>query len=518
MLDEILQSLASNLVDVAVYGAIALVTIVGLFKCILPVRAAAARLRRAIRMMEHLPDTEGARPAWQDVLFLGKPMQGSWRKFLTNAEQLDARGLACDVGDYVNDDSVIYAVGHVQLADVIPGLLTSLGILGTFIGLMNGLSGLDMSDAAKTMESIPMLISGMTFAFATSIAGISCSLMFNMFNRMATGSATRAIDDFNEAFTDIVMQTPLDDNVKAICQQEDQTTLLRHAVNDMSMRVSDGIITAVESSLKPITLSMNNFILGQTQAQMDGIANIAQQFIGQMNHALGGQFLQLGKTLSGINQSQEISAVSIERAMASADVIMQNMMNIQSTTERVMQRYDSFIHAMENNNVQNDAFLTHGSQVLKGMMTSAKEQAALIDTLQKSQRELQADMKDYSKWSSQVLSAVKEQSDGALRLSGQMSGQMQQSGKLLADSYSSFVEQLSTGLSRSMGMFDENIHSVLNTLNDRLRALEKVVQQAPEQAQRYQTQTEGYITALSKLQQSISDIADALPKPLMEGA
>ena len=85
---------------------------------------------------------------------------------------MDARGLNCNVEDYVNDDTVIYAVGHAQLAEVVPGLLTSLGILGTFIGLMRGLSGLDLNDAAKTMESIPQLIGGMTYAFTTSIAQV----------------------------------------------------------------------------------------------------------------------------------------------------------------------------------------------------------------------------------------------------------------------------------------------------------------------------------------------------------
>ena len=193
-MQEILENLAANLADFLIYFAIALVALIGICKCVIPVRRAAHRLRKGIHLLE-TSSGEG-RPVWQDVMFLGKDMQGAWRRFLVNAEQLDARGLNCNVEDYVNDDSVIHSVGHSQLAEIIPSLLTSLGILGTFIGLMRGLGGLDVSDAAKTMESIPQMIGGMTFAFMTSIAGIACSLIFNMLNRMAYGSATKAIDDF----------------------------------------------------------------------------------------------------------------------------------------------------------------------------------------------------------------------------------------------------------------------------------------------------------------------------------
>ena len=111
---EILENLASNLTDFLIYLAIAMVMLIGLFKCVLPVSRAARRLRHGIHLLE--TSTGEGRPVWQDVLFLGKEIQGSWRRFLVNAEQLDARGLNCNVEDYINDETVIYTVGHAQLA------------------------------------------------------------------------------------------------------------------------------------------------------------------------------------------------------------------------------------------------------------------------------------------------------------------------------------------------------------------------------------------------------------------
>ena len=507
-MNGILENLAANLTDLLIYIAIALVALIGIFKCVLPVSRVARRLRRGIHLLETA--TGEGRPVWQDVLFLGKEIQGPWRRFLVNAEQLDARGLNCNVEDYINDETVIDSVGHVQLADVVPSLLTSLGILGTFIGLMRGLGGLDVSDAAKTMESIPQMIGGMTFAFMTSIAGISCSLIFNMLNRMAYGSATSAIDDFTDAFADLVMQKPLEDNVQMICQQEDRSALLRRLSTDMGNKVSDGILSSVEKSLTPVAQSMNQFILGQTQAQIDGVANIANQFIAQMHRMLGNQFIQLGQTLSEVNQAQTVSLESMERTMAAADQILSGMNQVQDVNTRMMERFESYVRTLDQAQESSGEFLTHGSQVLSGMITASREQADFMNNLKSAQQDMQASMRDYADWSSRVLTAVQRQADGAMNVTGDMTAKMDESSRRLADTYASFVEDLSGGFSRALAMFDENIHSVLGALNEKLEEISRAADTTPGQSVRLQKETEGCITAISKLQQAVAGMTAAL--------
>ena len=48
---EILQSLAANLADFFIYLAIALVAVIGVVKCVLPVRRVARRLNRGVRLL-----------------------------------------------------------------------------------------------------------------------------------------------------------------------------------------------------------------------------------------------------------------------------------------------------------------------------------------------------------------------------------------------------------------------------------------------------------------------------------
>ncbi len=506
---ELFQGLADNLVDFIIYAAIAIVEIIAFIKCVFPVRHSARCLRRAIHQLELTPSS-GDRPVWQDVMFLGKDMQGAWRRFLNNAEQLDARGLNCDVSDYINDDSAIYATGHIQLSEIVPGLLTSLGILGTFIGLVRGLGSLDVSDATKTMESIPTLIGGMTFAFATSIAGVACSLAFNMIHRMATGSATRAIDDFQDAFAEIVMQKPLDEGVQVICQQEDRAAFLRRAIGDIGTRVGDGVTQAVERTFTPVTQAMNHFILGQTQTQVEGLSAIVQQFVGQLNHTLNGQFLQLGQTLAALNQAQTVSYDSLQRTMAASETILDGMQNLQELNKRVMERFEGYINAIDDSQRNSAAFLTHGSQVLSGMLTASGEQTDFLQSLKAAQQDLASGMKEYAAMSAQMMDAVRKQQSGAESSGKQVAHSLEESGKLLSGSYTSFVENISAGLSRTLGLFDENMDGVMTTLTQKLDELKNVLASAPNQAKAYREETEGCVAAMSKLQTVLADLTEAV--------
>ena len=507
-LQNLTANFAANVTDFLIYAAIALVMLIGIVKCVLPVNRSARRLRRGV----HLLETSGGegRPVWQDVLFLGKEVQGPWRRFLVNAEQLDQRGLNCNVEDYINDDTVIYSVGHAQLAEVVPSLRTSLGILGTFIGLMRGLGGLDVSDAAKTMDSIPQMIGGMTFAFMTSIAGISCSLVFNMLNRMAYGSATGAIDEFTDAFADLVMQKPLEDNVQMICQQEDHSALLRRLSADMGSRVSEGIVSGVEQCLTPVAQSMNQFILGQTQAQIDGVAGIASQFVNQMNRMLGNQFTQLGQTLSQVNQAQAVSFESMDRTMAAADQILSGLSQVQEVTNRVMERFESYINTIDQAQESSGAFLTHGSQVLSGMLTASQEQSDFLASIKTAQRDLQASMHEYADWSGRVLSAVQTQADGAMNMAGDLNARMDESSRKLSDSYSAFVQNLSGGFSQALGMFEKNMHDLMGAMNEKLEEIRQAESAPSGQAARLQKETEGCVQSLSKLQRALAQMTAAL--------
>ena len=91
---------------------------------------------------------------------------------------------------------------------------------------------------------------------------------------------------------------------------------------------------------------------------------------------------------------------------------------------------------------------------------------------------------------------------------------------MLAGSYSSFVENISEGLARALGMFDENMHDLVQTMNGTLEGISSAVTRVPDQirksSDRYGQQVDLYISTLSQLQQAMGDIARALAKDAPE--
>lgn len=331
---QVIERLTSGLSEGLVYAAIALVALVGLLKCIYPVFRNSTLLNRAVMKLERGAG-EGRLPVWQEPRFLGRSLRGEWQRFLMNAGQLEQRGMPCDTMDYINEDTVIYKPGHAQLAELIPGLLTSLGILGTFLGLMEGLTSLDFGNAESTIESIPALLGGMRFAFATSVAGIACSLVFNMLNRIIVGRAFKALDTFEEAFYELAMPRPLDPDVQLMCQKQDEEASLQKAAESVGSHIAGMLEMSISRAMQPLTLSLDTFIKGMTGEQVEGVQRIVSQFVAQMNAAMDGQMTALSETMRAVNQGQLQTQKNLQHSLATAEMLAADANRIQEASHTI---------------------------------------------------------------------------------------------------------------------------------------------------------------------------------------
>ncbi len=111
-----------------------------------------------------------------------------------------------ELDDYINEDTVAQRCWNGVVAQV-PGTLTGIGVLGTFIGLLTGIGSVGFSSAEAAMESIQALISGINVAFYTSIAGIIMSILFNIFYRMIWNVTMRELDIYLDDFHKYVIPT-----------------------------------------------------------------------------------------------------------------------------------------------------------------------------------------------------------------------------------------------------------------------------------------------------------------------
>ena len=150
------------------------------------------------------------------------------------------------------------------------------------------------------------------------------------------------------------------------------------------------------------------------------------------------------------------------------------------------------------------------------MHAAAQEQTDYVLTLRAGHDALQNDMQQYAQWSGRVLEAVQQQSGDTTEASQKAAAAMKESSRVLSESYSSFVENISAGLARSMGLFEENMHAALNLLDGKLASIEKTAQAAQNGFKAKNEQltegTDGLLQSLSRLQRALDDMTKCVAK------
>ncbi len=467
--------------DALFYLLTGIVFLMGVCKCVRPVLRNAGILRRATETLREGAKAKLARPLWAEPGFLGKRLQPAWRAFLQSADMMRERGAPVDVADYINEENIITLPGRAALADIIPGLCTSIGILGTFVGLSIGLDGLDLMD----MDSYVSLTGGIALAFNTSIVGLIASLLFNVLNKYAAGRARDALDAFTAAFYATALPQPPDTPSQILALERDQTDMMSQFTQEMSTRVAGEIHQAVASAMAPVQRTMDDFINAATRAQIDGLDYIVARFIDRMNSSLDGQFKHLGETLETASQGQAQMQENQRSMLESVSAITRDVTNIHGVAEDIIAKFAGFVGDMETA-TQRIAKTQEGTaDLLEEMNEASRKQARYLSALQEYQAKLQGSFQDYTVWTDKFVSGLEESTNAQSESLEQVAMEMRASADLLRGAYKTFVESIEVGLANALGLFDENmqnltrqIHSTLSDIQETMVSLEETIGRA----------------------------------------
>ena len=109
--------------------------------------------------------------------------EGDWMRLQESWKSSD--GMDCDVEDYIFESELLESCNY-NVCTQVAGILTALGILGTFLGLVLGLRSFDFSNADQMTSSVEALVGGLNVAFYTSIYGVTLSILYNIIFRRIT--------------------------------------------------------------------------------------------------------------------------------------------------------------------------------------------------------------------------------------------------------------------------------------------------------------------------------------------
>ena len=248
-------------------------------------------------------------------LFLEYETDSRYREFVRESERLRSPGKSayrCDIEDFINSD-MADTITHRTLTAQIPGALTGLGILGTFIGLSFGLQNFATGSTEEITGSIAPLMSGIKVAFHTSIYGMVFSLVFNYVSKRKYAELEAAIDEFLRMFHDYVLPDAETDGMNLLLEIERQQV---NAVNELGKTISRTLAESMAELMEPqfarFDRTLERFAEGAEKNQVEALRAIVDAFIDQMNQSMGDAFGQLARALKETCAFQERNADHLE--------------------------------------------------------------------------------------------------------------------------------------------------------------------------------------------------------------
>lgn len=266
-------------------------------------------------------------------LFHSKYLSKAFSEYKKELQRMDSEESATirpDIRDYFNEellDSVLMA----EISEQIPGVMTGLGILGTFIGLTVGLNKFSLGsdiDTSLMQTSISGLLEGIKTAFITSIFGVVYSLAFNFFYKKIYISVCEEMNEFIVCYESEMISSPQNDLLTSFVRsQEIQTESLRNFADNIAAAMAKQINDLLQPTVENLNSSVDNFFNKSVRSQDESLGIIVNTFVDKMNSSLGNQFEELGKTISELNSKQ---IESNEKIQAVVDTICQNAAGIAS--------------------------------------------------------------------------------------------------------------------------------------------------------------------------------------------
>jgi hypothetical protein len=383
----------------------------------------------------------------------------------------------------------------------LPGILTGLGIIGTFSGLISGLNGFQVTDDPNAVRaSLGTLIQGVGHAFVISAVAIGLAMLCTWWtNRELTlryrqvERLCQLIDSFFDAGageeylarlveaseTSATQATHLKDALVTDLKQI-LTELTERQIREMSSGIGQTFADSMREPMERISKAVEGVSANQGDAVHSMLTDVLSNFSERMEKMFGGQLTGMSELLTQTSQTMQATATRFDQLVANMDTAGQK------TTDAMTERLNHAITSMEvRQNVMNKQMGEFVGQIREMVNQSQTESA----------QQLQATLTELGTQVTQVIGQLQTQSSkhadiqnqAVSTLSGQVetlvaqlvktSVDLQSSVSALSAATTSSIERMNSGaetLAIAADDFAQAGQGVTNTMNAASEATTKI--------------------------------------------
>jgi len=271
-----------------------------------------------------------------------------WREFdesLVKSSDGERLFNTLDAAHFFNVSTLAGSLTQNRLLAAVPGFLTAVGVVGTFVGLQLALSQLQLQQNAGVEElrdGIGSLINGASIAFMTSVWGIGTSLVFNFVEKVFERSIRSRIHKLQNQIDYLFPRINAEQSLVSIADHSKSANeTLQGLAEKIGDRLQEALVETTSSIQTGLENSLNQIMGPAIQSLVDNANQGSEQ-------ALEGL---LTKFMEGVGEAGNSQRVMMEKASGNVENAVNNMgTQMQSFVGQLQQHQESSNHLIENQN------------------------------------------------------------------------------------------------------------------------------------------------------------------------
>jgi methyl-accepting chemotaxis protein len=390
----------------------------------------------------------------------------------------------------------------------LPGILTGLGIIGTFAGLIMGLQGFQVStDATKAQQSLQNLIGSVGSAFIVSGLAIALAMFVTWREKSTLNKRYGELENFcalidglfdagaGEEYLQRLVEASETSATQAMQMKESLVTDLKHVLTELTQQqiatmtaTSQQLGHAISSSLsegltEPLSrISDAVSTVGQNQGDAvnkmltDVLGSFADKMEGMFGTQLRGMNEMMAETASTIRQTSErfeqLAAQIQQAGTGAADAMAQKM---QAALENMQARQ------MEANEQMRQFVEQLKTRVATGQAEATEQTARMMKELGDTTKLLVEQLQSQAQLADQSHAQRQQERDEQMRqLMEGLKASMAESQNQTAGATSKLLEQLSNTTTQLLTSLQEQTHNADQTHLQRQQERDEQMRQLME--------------------------------------
>lgn len=401
-----------------------------------------------------------ARVLGVDAFIENQDMKEHYEAYCEAYRRKSAAG--CNITDFLNFDQLTENLS-VRFCQILPGLMTAMGILGTFLGLAIGLTNFDFSSSQSLGESIQVFISGINIAFYTSIYGIVISIYMNSFYNSVEERFEEKLMKLEKCFDKLGMNQSEQSMWARLYEEErSQTRSLDQLNKEFASHLANVLGERLSKSFNMTNSNIQN-LMGQIhERENSALEQMAGSFLKNLNSSIQSDYASMAETVGNLEKNFQTLGESV-------GYLSQWQKEMTDEIRKFVAEVSESNRRMEELTVQNMEQMRRFHDTLQGFSSSMEQAEGINEELSRYQEESQCQLQQMESLTKELKREQEKQKEDSIDLKW-----IQQEIKLGQEKINYLLDQINELEKKENNSKEaERIHEVLKSLSGEIEETEK---------------------------------------------